>query len=55
VVDYGFSNGPPNTSNSTTVTTVRPRSNSWSIVDFQMDLIILVTLQVVRQYDDVRS
>ena len=51
VVDYWFSNGPPNTSNSTSVTTVRRRSNSWSIIDFQMDLRLLVPLWVWRRYD----
>jgi hypothetical protein len=51
VVDYGFSNGPPNTSNTTSVTTVWQRSNSWSIIDFQMDLRVQPTVQVSRQYD----
>jgi hypothetical protein len=52
VVDYGFSNGPPSTSTTTSVMTVGRRSNLWSIMDFQMDLQVQVTLPVFRQYDE---
>ena len=44
VVNYGFSNGPPNTSTTTSVMTVRRRSNWWSIMDIQMDFRELVPL-----------
>ena len=51
MADYGFSNGPPSTSTTMSVTTVRRWSNSWSIIDFQMDLQIQVTVRVLWRYD----